>query len=390
MIQERKCPYARHLVEKFDQPDFYRARVVENSFSPSHYTQLVLDLGAAPGFHDSVEIGVGEDEFMEWVEVDASDDAQVWRIVQERAPIFPVPARRPRRNATRAVFREQCPVPARPDPGRRPSSFRSGPRRLLLKSPHSRRSGWRWASSLLPTKPDGPNATAWSADLGTNRGVPIREVRFDVGPGEFVREVTIKTSDDNSLWSPIGDGEIFRFTPKRPRVRAAFGAAACSRCVMCASRVANGNDAPLDGIVPKLYVTPQRIVFEQKPGRSYRLIYGESEAKPRRDTISGAASASRRWTSGARRRPDLKKSIPDGPIRGRGRKATSTSSGSASRSLSCSLLTQRSTRFAAQHLLKQEMIRRSEFDPAGRRHHGDEKSTQKQEGRGLSPALIDR
>ncbi len=30
---------------------------------------------------------------------------------------------------------------------------------------------------------------------------------------------------------------------------------------------------------PKLYITPQHIVFQQQPGRSYRLIYGQERAE---------------------------------------------------------------------------------------------------------------
>jgi hypothetical protein len=41
----------------------------------------------------------------------------------------------------------------------------------------------------------------------------------------------------------------------------------------------NGNDAPLPGVKPVLYMTPQHIVFEQQPGRTYRLLYGQEFAK---------------------------------------------------------------------------------------------------------------
>src|SRR5215469_1600945 len=84
-----EVPYAEQRWQNYDEPRRCPAQIIESSFSPGHYTQLVLDLGSSSAaFHDAVEIGVSEDEFMEWVEVDASDDAQVWRIVQDRAPIF--------------------------------------------------------------------------------------------------------------------------------------------------------------------------------------------------------------------------------------------------------------------------------------------------------------
>lgn len=271
----KEVPYARHLVEKFDQPGFYWARVVENSFSPSHYTQLVLDLGSAPGFHDAVEIVVGDDEFMEWVEVDASDDAQVWRIVQERAPIF-----RFRREGHEGMQRVQYSdnnaryLRIRILDGDKQFPARSA--RILLKSPVQAPERVALSIQLAPTKPDVANATAWLADLNKPR-VPIREVRFEVGPGKFVREVRAETSDDKSQWSPIGNGELFRFSHdghECEQLSVAVGTPL--RYVRVA--IMNGNDAPVSA-VPKLYVTPEQLLFEPEPGRNYRLIYGESEAK---------------------------------------------------------------------------------------------------------------
>ena len=43
--------------------------------------------------------------------------------------------------------------------------------------------------------------------------------------------------------------------------------------------VLNGNDAPLSGAAPTLYMTPTHVVFDQQPGRAYRLLYGQSQAK---------------------------------------------------------------------------------------------------------------
>jgi len=43
--------------------------------------------------------------------------------------------------------------------------------------------------------------------------------------------------------------------------------------------VLNGSDLPLEGARPALYTTPQRVIFWQKSGRSYRLLYGQSQAK---------------------------------------------------------------------------------------------------------------
>jgi hypothetical protein len=274
-----EAPYTQRTREGFVRFIPYPTRIVENSFSPGNFTQVVLDLGGAPGasgFRDSVEIGVGEDEFMEWVEVDASDDAELWRIVQERAPIFRF-RREGREGLQRVQFSENNARYLRVRILDGDKQFPVGSATVALKSgtPPERVA---LGVKLVPTKPDQPHGTAWLADLGAT-GVPIREVRFDVGPGEFVREVTIQTSRDNSVWSPIARGEISRFTQNGHEFEE-LSVPTMQPLRYLRVEVANGNDAPLEGVTPKLYVSPQRIIFEQKPGRSYRLIYGESEAKP--------------------------------------------------------------------------------------------------------------
>jgi hypothetical protein len=281
-----EAPYVHRTREGFVQFIPYPTRIVENSFSPGNFTQLVLDLGEGPRFHDSVEIGIGEDEFMEWVEVDASDDAQLWRIVQERAPIFRF-RREGREGLQRVPFSENNAryLRVRILDGTKQFPVRSATVALKSGTPPERAA---LGIKLLPTKPDGPNASAWSVDLGST-GVPIREIRFDVGPGEFVREVTIQTGDDDSLWFPIARGEISRFTQNGHEFEE-LSVPTMQPQRYLRVQVANGNDAPLDGIAPKLYVSPQRIIFEQKPGRSYRLIYGESEAKPPRYDLARRVS----------------------------------------------------------------------------------------------------
>jgi hypothetical protein len=277
-----EAPYTLRTREGSVQFISYPARIVENSFSPGNFTQILLDLEGVPGFHDSVEIGVGDDEFMEWVEVDASDDAQLWRIVQERAPIFCF-RREGREGIRRVQFSENNARYLRVRILDGAKQFRVQSVMVALKSgtPPERVA---LGIKLLPTKPDAPTETAWSADLGA-AGVPIREVRFDVGPAEFAREVTIQTSRDGSLWSPIVRGEISRFTQNGHEFEE-LSISMMQPLRFLRVEVANGNDAPLEGVTPKLYVSPQRIIFEQKPRRSYRLIYGESEAKsPRYDLV---------------------------------------------------------------------------------------------------------
>jgi len=69
------------------QPVSLPATLRENSFVPGQFTQVVVDLGSRASFHSSLNVQTPESDFINWVEVAASDDAQVWRIVKPRAPI---------------------------------------------------------------------------------------------------------------------------------------------------------------------------------------------------------------------------------------------------------------------------------------------------------------
>jgi hypothetical protein len=105
-------------------------------------------------------------------------------------------------------------------------------------------------------------------------------VRFRVGPGEFVREVTIESSSNASQWHWVGSGEIYRFAqPGRACEELSVPIGGTPERYLHVE-IANGSDNPLPAVVPTLYIAAQRIVFEQKPGRSYRMLYGNSIAKP--------------------------------------------------------------------------------------------------------------
>ena len=272
----QEVPYTQFTRDSVALPAVFPAQVIEDSFSPGNYTQLVLDLSPYTEFHDAAEIGVGQDEVMEWVQVEASDDARVWRIVQERAPIFRF-AREGRQGNQRVAYSEnnarylririldgdkQFPVQsvrifAKP-------TVPPAPERVALPI------------EMTPTKADVLDASAWSVDLQRPQ-VPVREVRFEVGPGEFVREVRIQSSRDAKMWGPQASGEIFRFSQDGHECeQLSVSTGAPQRYVRV--EILNGNDAPLR-TTPKLYVTPEQLVFEQEPGKNYRLIYGDPAAK---------------------------------------------------------------------------------------------------------------
>ena len=251
----------------------------ENSFSAGAFTQLVLDAGAHAPFHNSVQIETGEADFIEWVQVEASDDGHLWRMVQERAPIF-----RFRKNAHEGTQLVQYSENNAPYLRVR---ILDGNKKFPVTSVELFRQTSEPAErvplhvGLIAAGKQPAGRSVWSAELG---GVAplVTEVRFEVSaPTEFIRSVDILSSVQGKDWDPVQSAEIYRYRQgeaQQEQLAVALNSSrGRSRCLRV--EIVNGNDAPLAVGAPQLYITPQRIAFEQQPGRSYRLIYGQERAQ---------------------------------------------------------------------------------------------------------------
>lgn len=205
-----------------------------------------------------------------------SDDARLWRIVQERAPIFRF--QKEFRQGTQLVrYSENNAryLRVRILDGRE-AFVVSGASVVYEAIDPPERAPIAANVSLDSSPPAGE--TVWRIDLGTP-ALGIKQVQFKVAPSEFSRNVVIANSDDGSNWSPVASGEIYRFHQENT-VREQLSVEVSSDADRRFWRVTiqNGNDAPLLGVTPILYMTARHIVFEQAPGRSYRLLYGDRKS----------------------------------------------------------------------------------------------------------------
>jgi hypothetical protein len=251
----------------------------ERSFAPGRYTQVVIEIAERGAFHNAIEVETSESDFIEWVSVDASDDGQVWRIVQQRAPIFRF--RKDGRQGTQVVHYSE-----------------NNARFLRLRILDGDKQFPLNGANVLYQTQDAPERvevdtaiapaaqaiqekTVWIADLG-GAEQPVSDVNFDVAaPGEFIRSVEVQASSDNKVWRPLARGEIYRyrqgdFLAEQLSVSVPFGGAEMRYWRV---EIVNHNDSPLAGVTPHLYSIPRHIVFEQQPDRTYRLLYGQSRAK---------------------------------------------------------------------------------------------------------------
>ena len=274
-----ETPYVTRTREGSTNTVLIPAKLVENSFAPGNYTQVVLDLGAKTPFHNTLEIQTTETDFIEWVSVDVSDDARLWRIVQPRAPFFRFEKQSLAGTQTVSYSENNARylrIHVLDQAKKFPVIGASVVYRTVVAGERA-----PLEATFTPSAPSSAGRSAWTADFVGPR-MPPSELWFDVAaPEEFIRSVEIASSSDGKEWETFAQGEIYRYRQAE--------AAQEQLSVSIPSggeqgrywrvEVINGNDAPLDGVVLRLSTIPRHVFFEQRPGRSYRLLYGQSRAE---------------------------------------------------------------------------------------------------------------
>lgn len=277
-----EVPYAHYMRMGSSNSVSIPTQVLENSFSPGHYTQIVLRTRKRVPFHDAVRIDTSETDFVEWVEVAASDDATTWRIVQPRAPIFRF--QKEGRSGTQTIsYSENNARYLRvrildgkskfPVTGAEILYQTSEPAELVPVD-----------VNLVPDPNAPPHSTSWIVDV-SHGSAPVTQVRFDVPePAEFIRSVAFATSSDKQNWSTWTTGEIYRYRQRTSSgdhmqeqltLKLPYGVTTARYWRL---EILNGDDPPLANVEARFYTTPRHVVFEQQPGHTYHIIYGQYRA----------------------------------------------------------------------------------------------------------------
>ncbi len=278
----KEIPYAvRSQITRPQEPVKLSSAVRENSFVPKEFTQVVVDLGGKTGFHNNLRVRTPETDFINWVEVAASDDAHVWRIVNARAPISRFSKENLEGNQTvrysennARFLRVRIQETDHPFQVTDIEVFSS----LATNNEAVAENGIQLVHSLAPDANGGDSLTQWTMDpLSGN--IPISRFTFESSQPEFYRAVRILTSSDGKEWQFAGGGEIHRYVFN--------GVSQESLDVPCnenwGSRhwrveVLNGSDAPLSDVRLSVLMPQRFVLFHAAAGRSYRMLYGNSRA----------------------------------------------------------------------------------------------------------------
>jgi hypothetical protein len=278
-----ETPYVVRTTIGVAKSETIQATIRENSFVPGKYTQVVLDLGVYPRFHNAVRLDTPESDFILWVEVDASDDARTWRIVKARAPISRFRKEGLEGNQTlhysennARYLRVQIRESANQFPITGAAVFPSSQSRKDVIPE-------QWITLQSARGPDAgtpTGTTMWTLDLGTTNA-PINALEFSTDQPEFFRGVRLSVSADAKEWSPAGGGEIYRYIGDSRREESlrvpVYGYPGVR---FWRAEILNGNDAPLANPRLSASMVPRLVLFRPVAGHSYRLAYGNEKAQP--------------------------------------------------------------------------------------------------------------
>jgi hypothetical protein len=278
LIDDRaqETPFEQLIDRGVSSTAVHSARLLENSFVATQYTQVIADLGDTPPAYNQVRVLTDQPDFIVWAELALSDDAHTWRVVEPRAPISRFRARAVEGtqsiafqglNARYLRIRIFDPATQFPVTGVDALNCVSRePERVTLPVP------------LVPESSPDNSQTRWRADLDS-ANLPISAAVFSTDQPEFYRAVLIESSVDGKEWYPHTSGEIYRYQHAgklRESLRLDFSEAVGPR--FWRVEILNGNDQPISNSRVAFQGVVRKIAFRAEPGRAYRLIYGNDRA----------------------------------------------------------------------------------------------------------------
>jgi hypothetical protein len=271
-----EVPYAKITFAGASHTTFLPSRKLESHYVAGRYTDFVIDLGPRPVRCNflSVTATATAANLAVLAEIDSSDDGSHWREVRKSAALFGSEARGVSRNPvlhfpeTSARF-----VRLRIFYPKGKFSIRTMAAGNLQETPADR---VPITQLLAPSASSTRATTVWNITL--DGPIPADQAYFETTQAEFSRRALIFTSAHGGRWNRAGLGMISRFLRDGERESTLSVAFPAIRSRLWRVELENESNPPLAGVKLRLSMTPQRIIFRQRPGRAYLLLYGQSEA----------------------------------------------------------------------------------------------------------------
>ena len=289
-----EIPYFLAVAKGESQTETRPSQIMEKSFVPGQFTQIVIQVTDTPPLGESHGVGhkqlnaepwintyrviTPDSDFMYWVETAVSDDAHEWRIIDAKSPISRFRKHGLDGNQTVQFegYSNQRFLRLRiMDPDSQfPVNGVEVLSRNLFEPPRS-----PFPAAFSPEKFPDALQSSWRTDLSTPN-FPVSELDFATPQSEFFRAVRVSTSEEGKEWSFRAAGEIYRFRQSgklRESLRIDFPETFAR---FWRVDIVDGNDRPLVDVHLEIRGLERRVTFRAEPGHTYRLLYGNDRALP--------------------------------------------------------------------------------------------------------------
>ena len=280
---QREVPYVL-LVERGEQRrSSVAVRMRDLGHVPGQHTTFILDLQREGVLHNELEVRTSSQNFQRSVEVEASENGEVWQILDQNGRIFDLTI--PERNFNTRDTRVRYPS--------------STARYLRIRIVDEEQSPLEvtgavvfFAQQLPPRETELPAAiksrvedvqerkTLLFLDLGIS-GFPTNRISLATSQENFYRRVELEGSHDNQLWTLLRQSDnLYVFnTPKFVGSQLSISYPE-SRFRYFRLTVFNEDDPPLPVTGAQASGFLRKLIFFADPGSSYRLYYGSPKAEP--------------------------------------------------------------------------------------------------------------
>ncbi len=264
----------------------YGAEILDRQSLPDGTFKFVLDLGEDPPRHNRVELTTSSKNFSRRVAVEAGDDLRHWAFIRQDGYIFNFS-----RDTTAEYLLVDYPVSTRRylrvsifNPKEEPIEVSDASVSFYLSQPARTNP----LAAVIKERIEDPKTkqTRITVDLGV-AGIPSSRIELQTDARNFHRHVEIEGRDSleemagqiRQYWSSVDNGQIFSVELERVKRRQIELEYAETRYRFLRLIIDNNDDRPLEISGIKVLGYPRQVLFRREPGRQYRLLYGNREAK---------------------------------------------------------------------------------------------------------------
>ncbi len=277
----KEIPYKLEVSQAEHERTSFSVSILDKGYIPGSYNIFTADLGKEGIIHNEIEFRTPANDFRRRATVETSKDGTNWMVIGEQTVYaFTVRERGFTTRDTRIRYPESTARYLRvkiTDDGSGSLDI-TGATVFFAKETPAREISWE--SSILSTsRNEGQDTTNVEIDLGTP-GLPSYRLAISVPDVNFYREVTLQSSTDRERWTSIMRGaEIYSFdTPKF------VGKSLVITYPETTSRylrlvIHDEDSPPLTIQSVNVWGVWRRLVFAAEPQQSYKLYYGNAEAR---------------------------------------------------------------------------------------------------------------